>query len=154
MDKKKIWYIVISILLPVFIGFIGILLSGSMSLFDNIKKPVFAPSAILFPMAWGILYILMGISYGILKSKSLTDKTIDFVYYIQLAVNLLWPIAFFVLKWRLLALVIIIILDVFVFVMGLLFYSKDKLAGILQIPYFLWIIFATYLNLMIFILNL
>ena len=96
----------------------------------------------------------MGISYGILKSKSLTDKTIDFVYYIQLAVNLLWPIAFFVLKWRMLALVIIIILDVFVFVMGLFFYSKDKLAGILQIPYFLWIIFATYLNLMIFILNL
>ena len=50
MDKKKIWYIVISILIPVFIGFLGILLGGSMSLFDNIKKPVFAPSAILFPM--------------------------------------------------------------------------------------------------------
>ena len=62
MDKKKIWYIVISILIPLFIGFLGSLLGGSMSLFDNIKKPVFAPSAILFPIAWGILYILMGIS--------------------------------------------------------------------------------------------
>ena len=50
MKKKKIWYIVISILIPVFIGFLGSLLGGSMSLFDNIKKPVFAPSAILFPM--------------------------------------------------------------------------------------------------------
>ncbi len=143
-----------SILLPIIAGgIIGLIISGFMD-YENLNKPPLSPPQILFPIVWSILYILMGISYGILKSKSLTDKTIDFVYYIQLAVNLLWPIAFFVLKWRLLALVIIIILDVFVFLTGLLFYGKDKLSGILQIPYFLWIIFATYLNLLIFILNL
>lgn len=152
MSKFKIY--AKSILLPIIAGgIIGLIIPGFMD-YDSLNKPPLSPPQILFPIVWGVLYILMVISYGILKSKSLTDKTIDFVYYIQLAVNLLWPIAFFVLKWRLLALVIIIILDVFVFVMGLLFYSKDKLAGILQIPYFLWIIFATYLNLMIFILNL
>ena len=152
MSKFKIY--AKSILLPIIAGgIIGLIITGFMD-YDSLNKPPLSPPQILFPIVWSVLYILMGISYGILKSKSLTDKTIDFVYYIQLAVNLLWPIAFFVLKWRLFALVIIIILDVFVFVMGLLFYSKNTLAGILQIPYFLWIIFATYLNLMIFILNL
>ena len=95
----------------------------------------------------------MGISYGILKSKSLTDKKIDLIYYIQLAVNAAWSIIFFLLKWRLFAFIWILLLDILVILMIIKFYKKDKTAGFLQIPYILWTLFASYLNLAIYILN-
>lgn len=75
MKTKKIMYIVLSILIPLIIGFIGSMLGGSMALFDNIQKPIFAPPAIIFPIVWGILYILMGISsYLVYISDSVYKK--------------------------------------------------------------------------------
>ena len=128
MDKKKIWYIVISILIPVFIGFFGILLGGSMSLFDNIKKPVFAPSAILFPMAWGILYILMGISsYLVYESDSEYKKTGLIFYAIQLIVNALWTMIFFRFENFLFAFIWLLLLLLLVLVMMYYFYKSSKL---------------------------
>ena len=107
----------------------------------------------VFPIVWTILYILMGVSYGILKSNDLVDKNIDTIYYLQLFFNALWPIAFFVLKWRLFAALWIIILAVLVLIMIIKFYNKNKIAGLLQIPYLLWTIFATYLNIGVYLLN-
>ena len=88
-----------------------------------------------------------------LKSKKLVNEEIRFIYYLQLFVNAMWSIIFFVLKWRLFAFIWIILLDILVFVMISGFYKKDKLAGLLQIPYLIWILFASYLNLFVFILN-
>lgn len=62
-------------------------------------------------------------------------------------------INFFTLKWRLFAFIWIIILDVLVIVMIIDFFKKNKTAGLLQIPYLLWIIFASYLNLGVYLLN-
>lgn len=154
MDKKKIWYIVISILIPVFIGFLGILLGGSMSLFDNIKKPVFAPSAILFPIAWGILYILMGISsYLVYESDSKYKKTGLIFYAIQLIVNALWTMIFFRFESFLFAFIWLLLLLLLVLVMMYYFYKSSKLAFYLQIPYVLWLVFAAILNYSIYVLN-
>ena len=126
MDKKKIWYIVISILLPVFIGFLGILLSGSMSLFDNIKKPVFAPSAILFPIAWGILYILMGISsYLVYESDSEYKKTGLIFYAIQLIVNALWTMIFFRFENFLFAFIWLLLLLLLLWLVKLIKFIND-----------------------------
>ena len=151
MEKIKIY--AKSILIPVLIGgIVGLIISSAID-YNSLQKPFLAPSSIVFPIVWTILYILMGISYGILKSKSLTDKKIDLIYYIQLAVNAAWSIIFFLLKWRLFAFIWILLLDILVILMIIKFYKKDKTAGLLQIPYILWTLFASYLNLAIYILN-
>lgn len=142
-----------TILVPVLVGaIVGILISGSID-YDSLEKPFLAPPSSAFPIVWTILYILMGVSYGILKSKDLIDSKINFIYYLQLFFNALWPIAFFILKWRLFAAIWIIILAILVFIMIVRFYQKDKVAGLLQIPYLAWTIFATYLNISMYILN-
>ena len=121
--------------------------------YSNLIQPNFAPPAILFPIVWTILYVLMGVSYGILKSNNLTNDKINKIYYLQLIVNLAWSIIFFTFKWRLFAYCWILLLIVLVVLMIKEFYSKNKAAGLLQIPYLLWVVFATYLNLSIYLLN-
>ena len=142
-----------SILLPLVLGaIIGFITSGSMDL-GMLIQPSFAPPTILFPIVWSILYTLMGVSYAILKSKNLTTDKINEIYYAQLFLNLAWSIIFFVLKWRLFAYLWILFLIVLVVLMIKEFYKKNKTAGLLQIPYLIWIVFASFLNLSIYLLN-
>ena len=151
MSKFKTY--AISILIPVAIGgIVGLIISDSMD-YQMLKKPFLAPPSIAFPIIWTILYILMGISYGILKNNSEIDFEINISYYSQLFINALWPIFFFVLKWRFFSFLWIIILVIIVINMIIKFHSKNKTAGLLQIPYLLWTLFATYLNLTIYLLN-
>lgn len=151
MSKFKIY--AKSILIPVIVGgIVGLIISGSID-YNTLQKPFLSPPSILFPIVWTILYILMGISYGILQSNQLVDKKINTIYYLQLAVNALWSIFFFTLKWRLFAFLWIILLDVLVIIMIKKFYDKNKTAGLLQIPYIIWTLFATYLNLGVYLLN-
>ncbi len=150
---NKVGIYVKSILIPVIVGgVVGIIISRFID-YEVLQKPFLAPPGFLFPVVWTILYILMGISYGILKSKGLTDEKTDLIYYLQLVVNALWSIFFFVFDWQLFSFLWIILLDILVAIMIYVFYSKDKLAGLLQIPYLLWILFASYLNLAIYLLN-
>ena len=152
MDSKIITYIK-SILVPVIIGgVVGLIIFPFMD-YNFLQQPLLAPPSILFPIVWTILYVLMGISYGILKSNQLADEDINKIYYLQLFVNALWSIFFFVFKWRFFSFIWILVLDVLVIIMIKRFYSKNKLSGLLQIPYLLWIIFASYLNLSIYLLN-
>ena len=121
--------------------------------YSMLNKPFLSPPSIVFPIVWTILYILMGISYGILNSNSLIDANINLIYYLQLFFNALWPIFFFTLKLRFFAFVWILILLILIVKMISKFYEKNKVAGLLQIPYLLWTIFATYLNLVVYLLN-
>lgn len=142
-----------SILIPVIIGgIVGVIISTSID-YNSLQKPFLSPPSIAFPIVWTILYILMGVSYGILKSKNMLDKETTVLYYIQLIVNALWSIFFFSLKWRLFAFIWIILLAILVILMIIKFYSKNKVAGLLQLPYLLWVIFASYLNIAVYILN-
>ena len=151
MSKLKIY--TKSILIPVIIGgIVGLIISGSID-YNSLEKPFLAPPSILFPIAWTILYILMGVSYGILKSKNLIDSKSKLIYYLQLFVNAMWSIFFFTLKWRLFSFIWIIVLDILVVLIILNFYKKDKTSGLLQIPYLLWILFASYLNISIYLQN-
>lgn len=131
---------------------IGLLSQGNDS-FNALTKPPLSPPAILFPIVWTVLYTLMGISYSMLEERGLTDDGTKLIYWLQLIFNLLWPIAFFNLGWRLFALVWIVLLDMLVALMLLRFYKAYKPAGLLQIPYLIWVLFATYLNAGFFILN-
>ena len=150
-DKVKTY--LLSILVPLVSGaLVGLLTSGSMD-YASLEKPPLAPPSILFPIAWSVLYLLMGISHGILKVNDLSDSYTEIPYYAQLIVNLLWPVLFFVFKWRLPAFIWIVTLDILVITMAVRFYRKNKLAGLLQIPYMIWVLFASYLNLALFLLN-
>lgn len=150
---NKIGTYIKSILIPVIVGgVVGTIISQYMD-YNSLQKPFLAPPAIAFPIVWTILYIVMGISYGILKNEKLTNSEIDLIYYLQLGVNALWSIFFFVFKWRLFSFFWIIILAILIIVMIIKFYSKNKVAGLIQIPYILWVLFASYLNLSFYILN-
>lgn len=151
MSKFKIYFK--SILIPVVVGgIVGLLISKSID-YNSLVQPPLSPPSFLFPIVWSVLYILMGISYGILKSKDLIDSKINLIYYSQLFVNALWSFIFFVFKWRFFAFIWIILLDILVINMVIQFYHKDKTAGLLQIPYILWVLFASYLNFGVYLLN-
>jgi len=117
--------------------------------YNSLKQPPLAPPGFLFPIVWTILYILMGVSTYLVSKK----ETVPMIYYVQLGVNALWSIIFFVFKLRLFAFAWIILLVILVVKMIIEFYKIDKVASYLQIPYLLWILFAGYLNLGIYLLN-
>lgn len=151
MSKIKIY--AKNILIPIIVGsVIGLITSNSMDL-STLQRPPLTPPGVLFPIVWTILYTLMGISTGILEVNKEFDGSTKSIYYAQLFVNALWSIIFFTLKLRLFAFIWVILLDVLVLLMIMNFYRKNKTAGLLQIPYLVWVLFATYLNLGIYLLN-
>lgn len=151
MNKLKIYLKAIAV--PVIIGLIiGFITSKSID-YNELIQPPFSPPGGLFPIIWTILYVLMGVSFGLLKSKNLVDDNVSSIYYAQLFVNSLWSIFFFTLKWRLFSFIWIIILAALVLLMIVRFYRKNKTDGLLQIPYLVWVLFASYLNIGVYILN-
>lgn len=151
MNFKKLF---ISILIPVGLGALVGFISSSYSNYTDLTLPSFAPPSILFPIVWTILYTLMGISsYIISESNSYEKEKALSIYWIQLGINLLWSIIFFVLNLKTLAFIWIILLIIAVIIMIKRFLSINKLAGYLQIPYLLWIIYAAILSLSIIFLN-
>lgn len=151
MSKFKLY--AKTILLPVILGsIVGFIISGSMD-YNQLEQPPLSPPAWLFPIVWTILYILMGISFAILKEKGLDDSEASRIYNAQLIANLAWPIVFFVFKWRLFAFFWLLLLIGLVAKMIIEFYKRNNLSGILQIPYIVWLIYAAYLNLGVYLLN-
>ena len=152
-DKKKL---IIAILIPIGVGLLSFLLTrnGINNYSDNLIKPAFAPPSFLFSIVWTILYVLMGLSsYYIYESMSCHKGNCLLLYGLNLVLNFTWPIIFFNLEARLFAFLFILLLDIVVVLMTLCFYGIDKKSGYLNIPYIIWLLFATVLNLSIYILN-
>ena len=153
MNKNKILSL-FYIFFPLIMGtIIGLVTSNSIE-YNNLIKPPVSPPSILFPIVWSILYLLMGISYFIYK-KNIDNKgkLIPIIYYLQLFINLLWSIIFFVFELKFLAIIWIILLDLLVIFMIHLFSNENKISAYLNIPYLVWILFATYLTIGIYVLN-
>lgn len=149
MKKENIKKLILNIAIPLVLGsIVGLITKDSMKSFEVLNKPKLSPPGYLFPIVWSILYILMGISSYLIK-----DKTKKEIYYVALFFNLFWSIIFFVLKLRLVAFLWLIVLIILVIRMIISFYKENKLAGLLNIPYLLWLFFAGYLNLTIYLLN-
>ena len=156
MLNEKNKKIIIAILIPLGIGFLAFLLTrnGINNYSNNLIKPSFAPPGILFGIIWTILYVLMGLSsFYIYESMSCHKANCLLLYGLNLVLNFSWPIIFFTLEARLFAFLFILLLDVVVILMTLCFYGIDKKAGYLNIPYIIWLLFATILNLSVYILN-
>lgn len=123
--------------------------------YNELNKPALSPPSWIFSPVWLILYItiLLALITFIVKPTWQKKSSGYSWFIIQMLLNLLWMPAFFILKNVGLALAIIILLDISVFLTIKSFYSVSKLASRLLIPYFIWILFATYLNAAYFILN-
>lgn len=147
--------LVVSLLISLGIGGLASFLTrNSMDIYQDIVLPSFAPPSWLFPVAWTILYVLMGISaYMIYESKSELKGLALTVYITQLIVNFIWPLLFFNGRMFLAAFICLMILWLMVLWMISLFYKIKPLAAYMQIPYVIWLTFAAYLNWTIYTLN-
>jgi tryptophan-rich sensory protein len=155
--KKINWFQLICILLITStIGLLSSLFAGtSGQVYTSIIKPTLSPPGWLFGVVWPILYVLMGIAVYLIYQtpESPKRKKATMLYWIQLIVNFLWPIIFFRFELYWIAVAVILVLDALVIATYIVFFKIKKEAGYLLIPYLLWILFATYLNIGIAILN-
>ncbi|MBU0756635.1 MAG: tryptophan-rich sensory protein [Nanoarchaeota archaeon] len=151
---KNIWKLVVSILIPLVASVIGGLFTASSvsTWYLELAKPSFNPPSWIFGPVWTILYLLMGISLYLVWIKK-NDKLAFTIFGVQLFLNVLWSILFFGLKQPLFAFIEIVILWIAILIMLLRFYRINRLSAYLNIPYILWVSFASILNLAIFILN-
>ena len=149
---------IISILIALIVGGLSALLTmNNMDLFDIIKKPPLTPPAIVFPIVWTILYILMGISAAMIYEKRHLEsekvRSALTTYASSLVVNFAWSIIFFNWQAFWIAFLWILLLEALV-IITIIKYSKiDKTAAYLQIPYAVWVALATYLCTAIAIIN-
>lgn len=145
---------VIAILIPIAVGTLSALFSRNIQIYSAINKPVLSPPAIIFPIVWTILYILMGISsYIISKSDDPNKERALRTYALQLFFNFYWSIIFFRFNLYFTAFVWLLVLIFLIIKMICQFYRIRQTAAYIQIPYLLWCLFAAYLNFMIFRLN-
>lgn len=153
--NKRLFFICIAI--PLIVGAVaGLLTRNSMEMFAMVEKPPLAPPAWLFPVAWTILYTLMGISSYIILTANASQDAINKaikLYAYQLVVNFLWPTFFFHFERYLFSFVWLILLWALVFLMIKSFYEISKVAAYLNVPYLIWLTFAGYLNAGIWLLN-
>lgn len=133
--KKLILYIAIPLLLG---GIVGFITSKESMNYNGIVD------GWVFPIVWSILYIFMGISSYIVRN----NKELMSIYKVNLVINLLWPIIFFTLNFKVFGFFGILLLILVVGYMMYKFYNKNKISAYLLIPYLLWLIFASILNLM------
>ena len=149
--------LIFCMLVPLGIGGVAAFLTASQTaLPDTIAKPALTPPAWLFPVAWSILYLLMGFaSYRLAhapKPTSYKNRTL-ILYGIQLFFNFVWPLIFFNTQAFGFAFSWLMLLWTLVLWMTLVFRKVDCISALLQIPYLIWLSFAAYLNLSIWLIN-
>ena len=148
--------LLICVALPLAVGGLSALLTrGSMKDFEAAAKPPLSPPGWLFPIVWTILFVLMGIaSYLVLVSgEEFKSRAALKIYGIQLVFNFFWSLIFFNIKAYLFAFIWLLILWLLIILTARMFYKISKPAGYMLIPYILWVTFAGYLNIGIFLLN-
>ncbi|MEY8439718.1 TspO/MBR family protein [Anaerotruncus colihominis] len=141
--------LLIALAIPQAVGLIGSLLAGDMSaMYAALDKPAFASPGWLFGVVWPVLYLLLGIaSWMIWRTPESAARTRALTFYaVQLVLNLLWPPLFFRLGllrpafWELSALLVLTI------VMAACFLSLRRIAGLLVVPYCVWLAYAAAVN--------
>ncbi len=154
IDWKKL---LICLAIPLAVGGLSAWLTmDAMNAFSALNKPPLSPPPWVFGVVWTILYLLMGLaSYFIItgnghraeRNAALT------VYGAQLAVNFFWSLIFFNWKAYLFAFVWLLLLWLLILLTLRRFAAIRPLAGWLLVPYLIWVTFAGYLNLGIYLLN-
>lgn len=163
--KKRYFIIpIITIAICLFMGYLaGISLKAdNFSWYNSLNRSPLNPPNIIFPIAWSILYLLMGISIAIIINKYIDEQDLEikkniknyiFLFITQFILNLFWTYIFFGLKSPLFGFIEIIILDILIIITIMKFKTISKAASYILIPYILWCLFASYLTLHVLIFN-
>lgn len=157
MNLKRYKPYIHGILLCEAVGFLSGLLTREGTQWFNTyaNQPPLSPPAVVFPIAWGLIYALMGIGIARiwLHPDSVQRSKAINAFVSQLILNFFWSLIFFNAKAYGLAVIWIIILWITVLVMILRYHKLDSIAAWLQIPYLIWLTFAAYLALGVWLLN-
>ncbi len=155
--KKHVIGLLISIAIAEGVGLLSAFFTrDTMQDYMKLLKPPFSPPGWVFPVVWGILYLLMGVASYIVYSKGIekTDVKVALIFYvIQLVFNFFWSIIFFRFQARGFAYIWIIALLALVILTTVKFFKVSKVAGWLMVPYILWVFFASILNYSVWQLN-
>lgn len=160
-NNKKIIRLILLIALPIFVGLASAAITGDFIMkYGELILPKFAPPSWVFPIAWTILYILMGLgSYFLWSAQPETDqqasskKAALTLYFVQLAFNFAWSLFFFTGEVYVFSFIWLIIMWLMIIAMVVKTSHVCKKATALFVPYLLWCTFAAYLNVMVAILN-
>jgi len=157
MNKTLTLKFLVSIILPLSLGAIaGMFTSQSVpEWYATLNRPSFNPPNWIFGPVWTTLYILMGISFFLIwKQEASKDRNrAILIFLLQLLLNFAWSFIFFYFNMIGLALVEIILLWISIVMMLIVFYKIKPTASYINIPYLLWVTFATVLNASYYFLN-
>ena len=150
--------LVVSLAVPLLAGFgSSVFTVNSISTwYATLNKPWFSPPNVVFAPVWTILYILMGLALFLIW-RSPRNRTRDMgiaLFAAQLAINVIWTLAFFGLQNTLYGLLTIIPLWILIAATIYQFYKVEKWASYLLVPYIVWVSIATALNASVYLLNL
>ena len=162
MKKINVPNLLIALALPLAVGALSAFIStagtegGFSATYGGLNKPPLSPPSWVFPVVWIILYLMMGMaSYIADRNAAVRNerRSALYLYGAQLAVNFIWPIAFFRANQYLIALVILAVLFFLALLTTIKFFRIKPLAGWLMIPYLVWLAFAAYLNTGVVLMN-
>jgi len=158
LKKSAILKLVLSILIPLIAGFIGSIatMSSIPTWYASIIKPDWAPPNWVFGPVWTTLFILMGIALFLVWRKGLWRRDVKIaviIFAVQLVLNVLWSVIFFGLQSLLGGLIEIVFLWIAILATIIAFYRISKPAGILLLPYIIWVTIASYLTYTVYLLN-
>lgn len=153
MKIRNLAKLILSIAICEGAGLIGSVftISAIPNWYITLNKPTFSPPNFLFGPVWTTLYLLMGISLYLIWEKK--NKNVLNIFWIHLFFNATWSIMFFGLRNPLFGLINILILWILIVIVIYKFWKINKTAGLLLLPYLVWVSFATYLNYSIWIIN-
>ena len=161
MDKHKGNWLVEAIIIiggTLLLGGLATLLGGRIFNFDKYTMPAGVVPDIVFPIAWAIIYLAIGISTFLVwrdkEIKRINRKTDIIWFAIHMFFNILWPLLFFRLGWILIACIDLAFMVITAIIVMYRYYDSNLHAGIIFNIYVAWLIYAMYLNLGIVILNL
>jgi benzodiazapine receptor len=157
MNKSQIFKLLASLALPLCLGAIAGLFTAEAvpEWYETLNRPSFNPPNWLFGPVWTTLYMLLGISLFLIwkQSASKERNLAIFVFLLQQALNFGWSFIFFYFNMIGFALIEIILLWISIIVMLVLFYKIKPMTAYINIPYLIWVTFATILNASYYILN-
>ncbi len=155
---KEVPMLIGSILIPFVVGYIGtiVTLSQITTWYSTLSKPWWSPPNWLFGPVWTTLYLLMGIALFLIWREGLHRREVRFailIFGVQLALNLLWSVVFFSFHALFGSFIIVMLLWLAILANIIAFLIISKWAGLLLVPYIIWVSIASYLNYSVYLLN-
>ncbi len=148
MKSSRFLRFAVPILLGFLVGFLAsqVQAEAIAEWYPTLIKPALTPSSSVFPIAWGIIYVLSGISLGLAWPVRETRGAVAGLWLLQLVLNFVWCFVFFRLRAPAGGLAVIVALLAVILLYTVTAWKANKAAGLLYIPYIVWVGFATYLN--------